>query len=85
MAIPVIMPGLEAAQETGKLLSWLKNECDSVIKGELLLEIETDKAVMEVESEADGILAGIAAQPGKPRPKSLEFSPTPAKPLRALR
>jgi len=41
--------------------------------------------VMEIESEADGILAGIAAQPGKPRPKSLEFSPTPAKPLRALR
>jgi pyruvate dehydrogenase E2 component (dihydrolipoamide acetyltransferase) len=58
------MPALEVAQETGKVVSWLKNEGDSIRKGELLLEIETDKAVMEVEAEADGILAGIAAQPG---------------------
>ncbi len=62
------MPALEVAQETGKLVSWLKNEGDSVRKGELLLEIETDKAVMEVEAEADGILAGIAAQPGEDIP-----------------
>ncbi len=68
MAIRVIMPALEVAQETGKLVSWLKNEGDSVRKGELLLEIETDKAVMEVEAEADGILAGIAAQPGEDIP-----------------
>jgi pyruvate dehydrogenase E2 component (dihydrolipoamide acetyltransferase) len=64
MAIRVIMPALEVAQETGKLVSWLKKEGDSVHKGELLLEIETDKAVMEVEAEADGILAGVAIQPG---------------------
>jgi len=64
MAIRVIMPALEVAQETGKLVSWLKNEGDSVQKGELLLEIETDKAVMEVEAEADGIVAGIAIRPG---------------------
>lgn len=68
MAIRVIMPALEVAQETGKLVAWLKNEGDSVRKGELLLEIETDKAVMEVEAEADGILAGIAAQPGEDIP-----------------
>ena len=68
MAIRVIMPALEVAQETGKLVSWLKNEGDNVHKGELLLEIETDKAVMEVEAEADGILAGIAAQPGEEFP-----------------
>ena len=68
MAIPVIMPALEVAQETGKLVSWLKNEGDSVKKGELLLEIETDKAVMEVEAEADGILAGVVAQPGEEFP-----------------
>jgi pyruvate dehydrogenase E2 component (dihydrolipoamide acetyltransferase) len=64
MAISVIMPALEMAQETGKLISWLKKEGESVAKGELLLEIETDKAVMEIESPADGVLAGIKAQAG---------------------
>jgi len=52
------------AQETGKLISWLKKEGDSVAKGDMLLEIETDKAVMEIESPGDGILAAISAQPG---------------------
>jgi len=64
MAISVVMPALEMAQETGKLISWLKKEGDSVAKGEPLLEIETDKAVMEIESPADGVLAGVKAQPG---------------------
>ena len=62
------MPALEVAQETGKLVAWLKNEGDSVQKGELLLEIETDKAVMEVEAEADGILTGVVARPGEEFP-----------------
>jgi pyruvate dehydrogenase E2 component (dihydrolipoamide acetyltransferase) len=52
------------AQETGKLIAWRKKEGDRVAKGEPLLEIETDKAVMEVEAPADGILAGITAQAG---------------------
>src|ERR1700678_4581936 len=64
MAISVIMPALEMAQETGKLISWLKKEGDAVAKGEPLLEIETDKAVMEIESPADGVLAGLKAQAG---------------------
>jgi len=64
MAISVIMPALEVAQETAKLVAWLKNEGDSVRKGELLLEIETDKATMEVEAEADGVLAGVTAKVG---------------------
>jgi pyruvate dehydrogenase E2 component (dihydrolipoamide acetyltransferase) len=64
MAISVVMPALEMAQETGKLISWLKKEGDTVAKGEMLLEIETDKAVMEIESPGDGILAAISAQPG---------------------
>jgi pyruvate dehydrogenase E2 component (dihydrolipoamide acetyltransferase)/2-oxoglutarate dehydrogenase E2 component (dihydrolipoamide succinyltransferase) len=59
MAISVVMPALEMAQETGKLVAWLKKEGDSVAKGDLLLEIETDKAVMEVEATADGVLAGV--------------------------
>jgi pyruvate dehydrogenase E2 component (dihydrolipoamide acetyltransferase) len=52
------------AQETGKLVSWKKKEGDSVKKGELLLEVETDKAVVEIEAGGDGILGGITAQAG---------------------
>jgi pyruvate dehydrogenase E2 component (dihydrolipoamide acetyltransferase) len=64
MAFSVVMPALEMAQETGKLLAWRKQEGDCVTKGEPLLEIETDKAVVEVEAPADGILAGIKASAG---------------------
>jgi pyruvate dehydrogenase E2 component (dihydrolipoamide acetyltransferase) len=64
MAFSVVMPALEMAQETGKLLAWRKREGDSVSKGEPLLDIETDKAVVEVEAPADGILAGIKASEG---------------------
>jgi pyruvate dehydrogenase E2 component (dihydrolipoamide acetyltransferase) len=64
MAISVVMPALEMAQETGKVISWLKKEGEIVAKGEPLLEIETDKAVMEIESPEAGILAGIKAYAG---------------------
>jgi pyruvate dehydrogenase E2 component (dihydrolipoamide acetyltransferase) len=64
MAISVVMPALEMAQETGKLLAWRKKEGERVAKGEPLLEIETDKAVVEVEAPGDGTLAGITAQVG---------------------
>lgn len=64
MAFSVVMPALEMAQETGKLLAWRRKEGDRVTKGEPLLEIETDKAVVEVEAPADGILAGIKASAG---------------------
>jgi pyruvate dehydrogenase E2 component (dihydrolipoamide acetyltransferase) len=64
MAIGVVMPALEMAQETGKLLAWRKKEGESVRKGEPLLEIETDKAVVEVEAPGDGMLAGITADVG---------------------
>src|SRR5713226_4080244 len=64
MAFSVVMPALEMAQETGKLIAWRKREGDRVTKGEPLLEIETDKAVMEVEAPSDGILAGITGSVG---------------------
>ena len=64
MALSVVMPALEMAQETGKVVSWLKKDGDHVAKGEMLLEIETDKAVVEVEALGDGILKGITAQVG---------------------
>jgi pyruvate dehydrogenase E2 component (dihydrolipoamide acetyltransferase) len=68
MAISVVMPALEMAQETGKLLAWRKNEGEQVTKGEPLLEIETDKAVVEVEAPGDGLLAGITARIGEEIP-----------------
>src|SRR5271157_188432 len=64
MPFSVVMPALEMAQETGKLVAWRKKEGDSVSKGEPLLEVETDKAVLEVEAPADGFLAGISAHEG---------------------
>ena len=64
MAHSIVMPALEMAQETGKLLSWRKKEGEAIAKGEPLLDIETDKAVVEIESPADGILAGVKAQAG---------------------
>ncbi|MFZ0418803.1 MAG: dihydrolipoamide acetyltransferase family protein [Candidatus Sulfotelmatobacter sp.] len=64
MAFSVVMPALDMAQETGKLIAWRKKEGDRVTKGEPLLEIETDKAVMEVEAPADGVLAGITGSVG---------------------
>ena len=64
MPISVVMPALEMAQDTGKLVSWLKKDGDRIVKGEPLLEVETDKAVLEIGAPGDGILAGISAQPG---------------------
>jgi pyruvate dehydrogenase E2 component (dihydrolipoamide acetyltransferase) len=64
MGVSVVMPALEMAQETGKLVSWLKKEGEHVRKGDMLLEVETDKAVVEIEAAGDGILGGVTAKPG---------------------
>lgn len=64
MAVSVVMPALEMAQETGKIISWIKKEGDSIAKGEPLLEIETDKIVVELEAAADGFLAGVKSREG---------------------
>jgi len=64
MPTNVIMPALELAQETGKILRWIKSPGDSVAKGEPLLEIETDKVTVEVEAPASGILRDVTAGVG---------------------
>ncbi len=64
MAVSVVMPALEMAQETGKIISWLKQEGEAIAKGEPLAEIETDKVVLELEASADGVLAGVNAAAG---------------------
>src|SRR3954468_17054611 len=64
MPADVIMPMLGMAQETGKVLRWLKADGDSVRKGEPLLEVETDKVTVEIEAPADGTLAGVRVPEG---------------------
>ena len=64
MAISVVMPALEIAQETGTLVAWRKKEGQQVVRGETLLEIETDKAVMEIEAPGDGVLVGVKVHEG---------------------
>jgi pyruvate dehydrogenase E2 component (dihydrolipoamide acetyltransferase) len=58
------MPALGAAQEKGKVLKWLRAAGEKVEKGEPLLEIETDKATVEVEAPASGILGNVTASAG---------------------
>ncbi len=60
----VIMPALGMAQDTGKIVSWLKQPGDAVAQGDPLFEVETDKAVMEVEAQANGFLGGVSANAG---------------------
>ena len=64
MPAEVIMPALGMAQETGKVLRWLKQDGADVVKGEPLLEVETDKVTVEIESPADGTLTGLSALEG---------------------
>jgi pyruvate dehydrogenase E2 component (dihydrolipoamide acetyltransferase) len=64
MPTNVIMPALELAQETGKVLRWLKSPGDTVRKGQPLVEIETDKVITEIEAPAAGILGDVTAGPG---------------------
>src|SRR6185295_15892769 len=64
MPANVIMPALELAQETGKLLRWIKAPGDTVRKGEPIAEIETDKVTIELEAPASGVLSAVTAQEG---------------------
>jgi pyruvate dehydrogenase E2 component (dihydrolipoamide acetyltransferase) len=64
MPASIVMPALELAQETGKVLRWLKAPGDRVRKGEPLVEIETDKVTTELEAPAAGILGAVTAREG---------------------
>jgi pyruvate dehydrogenase E2 component (dihydrolipoamide acetyltransferase) len=64
MPTNVIMPALELAQESGKVLHWLKAPGDTVTKGEPLVEIETDKVTTEIEAPASGMLGDVSARAG---------------------
>ena len=64
MATNVIMPALGIAQETGKLLQWLKAEGETITKGEVLMVVETDKATVEIDAPASGTLSHVTASVG---------------------
>src|ERR1700730_7581945 len=64
MATDVILPALGMSQDTGKIVQWLKAEGQQVVKGEPLVEIETDKATVEIEAPADGVLGRVSAAAG---------------------
>lgn len=99
MPTPVIMPKAGMAMESGIILRWLKQPGDTIARGETLLEIETDKASMEVEAETTGILLGVLhpegatvpvtetigwiGQPGEPVPASVSSQPAPTAPSSA--
>jgi len=64
MSVKVLMPALSPTMEKGNLKRWLKKEGDNVKSGDVLAEIETDKATMEVEAVDEGILAKILVSAG---------------------
>lgn len=64
MAIQITMPALSPTMEEGTLAAWLVKEGDTVSSGDVIAEIETDKATMEVESIDDGVVAKILIEAG---------------------
>ena len=65
---PVIMPKLGLTMDEGKLVAWLKKEGDRIEAGEILFEVETDKATMEVESPVAGYVRKLLAAGGETVP-----------------
>src|ERR1700756_2932524 len=64
MPINILMPALSPTMEKGNLAKWLKKEGDPIKTGDVIAEIETDKATMEYESVDDGVLAKIVVPEG---------------------
>ena len=64
MSVDILMPALSPTMEEGTLSKWLKKEGDAVKSGDIIAEIETDKATMEVEAVDEGILSRIVVPEG---------------------
>jgi pyruvate/2-oxoglutarate dehydrogenase complex dihydrolipoamide acyltransferase (E2) component len=64
MRTEVVMPAMEMDQDTANLVRWLKSEGEHVEKGEPLMEIETDKVTVEIESPGTGILSEVRVAAG---------------------
>ncbi|MGX1498036.1 pyruvate/2-oxoglutarate dehydrogenase complex dihydrolipoamide acyltransferase (E2) component [Labrenzia sp. MBR-25] len=68
MSHEVIMPALGMAQDSGQLLAWHKKPGEAVAAGDVLFEVETDKAAMEVEAQKEGYLTDVSAEAGSDVP-----------------
>ncbi len=66
MATEFQMPMLGEVMEEGLIVTWHKKEGDSVERGEVIMEVETDKATMEVESTGSGVLKRSSSPQAKP-------------------
>ncbi|MFT4161883.1 biotin/lipoyl-containing protein, partial [Shinella sp.] len=64
MPIEILMPALSPTMEEGTLSKWVKNEGDTVKSGDVIAEIETDKATMEVEAVDEGVIGKILIAAG---------------------
>jgi len=64
MPQPIRMPKLTPSMQEGRIVAWLKSTGDAVQEGEPLLQVETDKAVMDVESPLSGTLIAIRQEQG---------------------
>ena len=68
MIVEFTMPMLGEVMQEGTVMTWFKQVGDPIEKGEILLEVETDKAVMEVESNATGIIKALLIAEGNTVP-----------------
>ena len=68
MATRVVMEALSPTMEEGRLVEWKKNEGDPVAIGDVLAEVETDKAVMELPARSDGVLRKVLVPAGSTVP-----------------
>src|SRR5438477_11402812 len=68
MAIDVTMPKLSDTMEEGKILRWMKHPGDRVAIGEIIAEVETDKANMELEAYDEGVLSEVRVKEGEAAP-----------------
>jgi pyruvate dehydrogenase E1 component beta subunit len=64
MPVEILMPALSPTMTEGKIAKWVKHEGDTVKAGDVIAEIETDKATMEVEAVDEGVLAKIVVPEG---------------------
>src|SRR2546421_6169321 len=80
----VVMPKLSEAMETGKLIKWIKKEGDRVDGGDILAEVETDKADVEMEAFGAGVLRKVLVKEGDVVPVgsliAVIAAPAPAEP-----
>jgi len=74
--IQILMPALSPTMTEGKLSKWLKKEGDAIKAGDVIAEIETDKATMEVEAVDEGTLGKILVPEGPTTSRSTRPSPT---------